>query len=124
MQEVELGLVNSGWEITKVVQTESGTSEVSDIELIKPEIDQPESEVCQPESPLFVIAPTPKPPSPRRKLIIMTELSPRLISIKDIPEIKRQKYLILHLLIVNLLTQEFLSLLSDSTIGVLPPSAF
>ena len=69
-----------------MVHTKSDTGEVSNIELTKPEIKQPEYKVSQPESPLVVIAPNPKPPSPRRKLIVMIELPIALISIEDTTE--------------------------------------
>ena len=51
MKEIEWGLVHFGQEITEVVKTESDIGEVLDTELTKPDIEEPKSEVSQPESP-------------------------------------------------------------------------
>lgn len=70
MQEVEPGLVHYGPEVIEVVQSESDTGEVSD--QTKLEVEEPECDVSQLESPLTIISPIPAPPSPRRKIIITT----------------------------------------------------
>ena len=41
MKEVELGLVHSGSEITKVVWTESNIGEFSNTELTEPDVEEP-----------------------------------------------------------------------------------
>lgn len=64
MQEVELGLVYYGPEITEVVQAKYDTSEFSDTELAEPEVEEPTSEISHPESPSTLIDPTLAPPSP------------------------------------------------------------
>jgi len=83
-QEIESGLVHSCLEITKVVHTESNTGEASDTDITELDIEEPKYEFSQLESPSVALAPTPEPPSPRRKLIITFALPLGLISIKDI----------------------------------------
>lgn len=51
----------------------------------------------------------------------MTRLPPGLISIEVITRNKEGETPHLHLLVVNILTQYFLSLFSDPTFGILPP---
>ena len=80
-------------------------------------MEHPKSEVSQPESPLAIIDPTLEPPSPRRKLIVTTKLPHGLISIKYITEETKTPFS--HLPIVKLLTQEFLSILLNLTLGIL-----
>lgn len=82
MQEVESSLVYFGPKVTKLLHTESDTSEVSYTELTDPDVEHPEPEFSQPESPSTILAPTPEPPSPRRKLIVTIELPLKLISIE------------------------------------------
>lgn len=81
-QGVESDLAHSGLEMTEVSQCESDTGEGSDTKLTEPEVEELEFDISQHESPLVV--PTLDPPSPRRKLIIMTGLPLSLISIEDI----------------------------------------
>ena len=62
MQEVELGLVHSGLEITKIVQTKSDTGEVLDMELTKLEVEELVPNISQHQSPSNVISLIHSPP--------------------------------------------------------------